>query len=95
MGSRQAGRHTGVKEIVTLLVKSKMHGHAVFHSTSRVRATEAMPPVERTPMASEIDGCDLTNRVTTPLTSAGNFIDSPAPLRRPLPSTGHDADILD
>ena len=37
----------------------------------------------------------MLNMPATSLTSAGNSTDSAAPLRRPLPETGHDADMLD
>jgi hypothetical protein len=62
---------------------------------SKARETEAMPLVTRTPMALEMDGCALTNRVTTPFTLVGNSADSPAPPLRPSPATGHAAEILD
>jgi hypothetical protein len=32
---------------------------------------------------------------TTSFTPAGNCADSPEPIRRPSPATGHAADILD
>jgi hypothetical protein len=38
---------------------------------------------------------DLTNRVRTSFTSVGSQADSPAPIRRPSPATGHEAEILD
>jgi hypothetical protein len=46
-------------------------------------------------MALEIAPRDLTNRVTTWCTSVGNSADSPEPILRPSPATGHDAEILD
>jgi hypothetical protein len=33
--------------------------------------------------------------VTTSLTLVGNSADSPEPILRPSPTTGHDAEILD
>jgi hypothetical protein len=36
-----------------------------------------------------------TNMATTSLTLVGNSADSPEPIRRPPPATGHDAEILD
>jgi hypothetical protein len=38
---------------------------------------------------------DLPNRVTTSFMSVGNSADSPAPLLRPSPATGHEADMRD
>jgi hypothetical protein len=54
-----------------------------------------MPLVTRARMALEIARCELTNRVTTPLTSAGNAADAPEPILNPSPATGYDADMLE
>jgi len=54
-----------------------------------------MPQVTRTPMTLERDYRDLTNRVTTSLTLLGNSADSPKPILRPWPTTGHDAEIVE
>jgi hypothetical protein len=51
--------------------------------------------VTRTPLALEIRHQDLTNRVKTSFTSVGNSADSPEPLLRPAPATGHDAETLE
>jgi hypothetical protein len=45
------------------------------------------------PMALEIDCRDVTHRVTTSFTLVGNSLDSPEPLLRPSPATGHDAEM--
>jgi hypothetical protein len=48
----------------TLLVKSKMRGKAVLHTTHlKAREIEYLSPVTLTPMALEIGHRDLTNRV--------------------------------
>jgi hypothetical protein len=54
-----------------------------------------MPLVKHTPMMLEISRGDLTNRVTTSFTLVGNSAGLPAPILRPSPATGHDADILE
>jgi hypothetical protein len=46
-------------------------------------------------MTLEIDRGDLPNRVKTSFMSVGNSADSPEPIHRPLPATGHDAEMLD
>ena len=51
-----------VKEVVTLLVNHK-------RAEKKAREIEYIPLVTLTPMALEIDHRDLTNRVTTLLTS--------------------------
>jgi hypothetical protein len=66
-----------------------------YKQHSNARGTESMSLVTRTPIPLEIDYRDLTNRVTTFLTTpAGNSTNSPAPLRRPLSDMGHEADTL-
>jgi hypothetical protein len=59
------------------------------------RETGAMPLEKLTSMALEIDRRALTNRVTTSFTLVGNSADSPEPLLRPSPATGHDVDMLE
>jgi hypothetical protein len=46
-------------------------------------------------MAWKIAHHDLPNRVMTSFTLVGNSADSPELLLRPLPATGHNAEILD
>jgi hypothetical protein len=46
-------------------------------------------------MTLEIDRGDLPNRVKTSFTSVGDSADSAEPIHRPLPATGHDAEMLD
>ncbi len=53
---------TGVKEVVTLLGKSKMRGQAVLH-TMKAGETEDIPLVKLTPIVLEMGHRNLTNRV--------------------------------
>jgi hypothetical protein len=40
-------------------------------------------------------GAYLTNMATTSFSLVGNSADSPEPLLRPSPATGHDAEMLE
>jgi hypothetical protein len=60
-----------------------------------VRETEDISLVKRTPMVLDVSHCDLPNRVTTSFTPVGNCPDSPKPILRPSPATGHDAEMLE
>jgi hypothetical protein len=46
-------------------------------------------------MVLEIGHHDLTNRARTSFTSVGSEADSPEPLVKPSPATGHEAEKLD
>ena len=60
----------------TLLVKSKT-GEKWSHKRGlTARETEDIPLLKLTPIAVDIDHCDLTNRVTTSFTLVGNSTDS-------------------
>jgi hypothetical protein len=78
-----------------LVIKSKMRSHAVLHRTFEGREIAYVLLVTRTFLALEVVLHDLTNRVTTSLTSVWNSAGSPAPVPRPWPAPGHHAEILD
>jgi len=61
----------------------------------QARETQSIPLVRVAPMTVEIDRRDLPNRVKASFTPVGNSADSPEPPLRPLPATGHAAEILD
>jgi hypothetical protein len=59
---------TGVKAVLTLLVKSNTPGKAVSQ-TAKAREPASMPLVTRTPMALAIDRRDFINRVCADVTA--------------------------
>jgi hypothetical protein len=61
--TRSASLRTEVKDVVTLLVKSKTRGNAVLHMTSESQRDHGVPLMTRTPRALKIGHRDLTNRV--------------------------------
>jgi hypothetical protein len=61
----------------------------------KTREGAYIPLVKLTLQALEIAPGDLPNRVRTSLTPAGNCPDSPEPILRLSPATGHEAEILD
>jgi hypothetical protein len=59
-------RKPGQDRLCWLIQKRSEKRACIRHS--KARETEAMPLVTRTPMALEMDGCALTNRVKTSFT---------------------------